>query len=250
LEYNFILRHIPGTTNTRADALSRRSNNEEAKEDNNDVIVLPSEVFTNTTYTSLSKIDTQCQKEQITHEDEIKTWIDHHNLHKHDQLWWKNDTLVVVGNNDLRRGVIQSFHDPPSMGHPGIANTYALTQRDYWWPNMKKDVEEYVKGCASCQANKINTHRQNLHLVPITTNTDAKPFKVIAMDFIVKLPKSQGYNTILTITDHDCSKASIFIPCNETITAEGVVKLIIKHIFPHYGFPRRIISDRDTRFMS
>ncbi len=58
------------------------------------------------------------------------------------------------------------------------------------------------------------------------------------MDFIVKLPKSQGYDTILTITDHDCSKASIFIPCNKMITAEGVVELIIKHVFPHYGFPR------------
>ncbi len=91
---------------------------------------------------------------------------------------------------------------------------------------------------------------QKPHLVPITTNTEAEPFEVIAMDFIVKLPKSQGYDTILTITDHDCSKAAIFIPCNETITAEGVVDLIIKHVFPHYGFPRRVISDRDPRFMS
>jgi len=108
---------------------------------------------------------------------------------------------------------------------------------------MKKDVEGYIKGCASCQENKINTHQQKPDLVPITTNAEAEPFKVIAMDFIVKLPKSQGYDTILTITDHDCSKAAIFILCNETITAEGVVELIIKHVFPHYGFPRRIISD-------
>ncbi len=71
------------------------------------------------------------------------------------------------------------------MGHPRIANTYALTQRDYWWPNMKKDVEEYVKGCASCQENKINTHRLKPCLVPITTNTEVEPFKVITMDFIV-----------------------------------------------------------------
>ncbi len=113
---------------------------------------------------------------------------------------------------------------------------------------MKKDVEEYIKGCTSCQENKINTHCLQPHLVPITTN--AEPFEVIAMDFIVKLPKFKGYNTILTITDHDCSKAAIFIPCNETIIAEGVVNLIIKHIFPHYGFPRRVISDRDTHFMS
>ena len=115
---------------------------------------------------------------------------------------------------------------------------------------MKKDVEEYVKGCALCQENKINTHRQKPHLVPITTNTDTEPFKVIAMDFIIKRPKSQGYDIILTITDHDCSKAAIFIPCNKTITAKGIVNLIIKHVFPHYGFPQRIISDQDTHFMS
>ncbi len=157
-EYDFTLRHIPGTTNTRADALSRCSSSDEAKEDNNNIIVLPKEVFANTTYTSLNEINIQCRKEQITHEEEIQPWIDHHNLRQHDQLWWKNEALIVVGNNDLKRGVIQTFHDPPSMGHPGIANTYALTRRDYWWPQMKKDVEEYVKGCALCQANKINTH--------------------------------------------------------------------------------------------
>jgi len=168
-------------------------NSGQAKEDNNDVIVLPNEVFANTVYTSLNDIDIQCQKEQITHQEDIQPWINHHNLWQHDQLWWKNDALVVVGNNDLKRGVIQTFHDPPSMGHPGIANTYALTRRDYWWPQMKKDVEEYVKGCALCQANKINTHHQKPHLIPITTNTEAEPFEVIAMDFIVKLPNSQGY---------------------------------------------------------
>ena len=237
-EYDFTLRHIPGTTNTRADALSRRSNSDEAKEDNNNVVVLPNEVFANTIYTSLNEIDILCQKEQIIHQEDIKPWIDHHNLQQHDQLWWKDDALIVVGNNNLKWGVIQTFHDPPSMGHPGITNTYTLTRRDYWWPQMKKDVEEYVKGCALCQANKINTHHQKPHLVPITTNTEAEPFEVIAMDFIVKLPNSQGYDTILTITNHDCSKAAIFIPYNETITAEGVVDLIIKHVFPHYGFPR------------
>jgi len=55
------------------------------------------------------------------------------------QVWWKGDAPVVVGNNDLKRGVIQSFHNPPTMGHPGIANTYTLMRRDYWWPNMKSD---------------------------------------------------------------------------------------------------------------
>ena len=67
------------------------------------------------------------------------------------------------------------------------------------------------------------------------------------MDFIVKLPSSDTYDTILTVTDTFC-KASIFIPCNETIDAQGTALLYAKHILPHYGLPTRIISDRDPRF--
>ena len=69
------------------------------------------------------------------------------------------------------------------------------------------------------------------------------------MDFIVKLPLSDSYDTILTITD-TFSKASIFIPCNETINAEQTAKLYTTYVLPHYGLPHRIISDRDPRFTS
>ena len=77
---------------------------------------------------------------------------------------------------------------------------------------------------------------------------NAKPFEVIALDFITKLPKSRGNDTILTITDHDCSKGAIFIPCQEEINALGVAKLYATHIFPHYDIPTKVISDRDPQF--
>jgi len=70
------------------------------------------------------------------------------------------------------------------------------------------------------------------------------------MDFIVKLPESNGHDTILTITDHDCTKVAIFLPCRETIDSEGVAQLYTTHVFPHYGIPQKIISDQDTRFTS
>src|SRR6201996_6693543 len=70
------------------------------------------------------------------------------------------------------------------------------------------------------------------------------------MDFITKLPKSHHYDSILTITDHDCTKASLFIPCQEEITAEGVAHLFLTRVFRHYGLPSKIISDRDPRFTS
>jgi hypothetical protein len=68
------------------------------------------------------------------------------------------------------------------------------------------------------------------------------------MDLIVDLPESSGFGSILTITDHDCTKAAIFLPCNQTIDVPGVVELYAKYVFPHYRAPRKIISDRDPQF--
>jgi len=79
---------------------------------------------------------------------------------------------------------------------------------------------------------------------------EAMPFATIALDFITKLPVSQGYDSILMIMDHDCSKAVILIPCHEEITAEGVARLLIKYLFVQFGLPTKMISDRDTQFTS
>src|SRR5882757_8354264 len=104
-----------------------------------------------------------------------------------------------------------------TAGHPGITKTLALTQQYYWWPNMKNFATEYVKGCATCQMSKINMQPTRPALSPITLEPNALPFQTVSLDFIVKLPESEGFDTILTITDHDCSKAAIFTPCNEAI---------------------------------
>ena len=70
------------------------------------------------------------------------------------------------------------------------------------------------------------------------------------MDLITDLPRSEGYDTILTIVDQGCSKAAKFIPCNKTIDAEGVAHEYLRHLVPWFGVPKWIISDRDPRFAS
>jgi len=97
---------------------------------------------------------------------------------------------------------------------------------------------------------KTNTNPNQPPLNLITEEPNALPFQTIAMDFIIKLLESNGYNTILTITDHNCTKAAIFLPYRETINSEGVAQLYATHIFPHYGIPQKIILDQDTQFMS
>ena len=124
------------------------------------MVVLPSHVFIRLASDEpIEEVDTRSKinMSNLENEETIKKWANTYQLHQEKGTWWKEEALVVAGDNNLKRGVISAFHDPPYCGHPGITNTNALLKQNYWWPNMKKDIEEYIKGCAVCQANKINT---------------------------------------------------------------------------------------------
>ena len=109
---------------------------------------------------------------------------------------------------------------------------------------------DYVKGCSNCQQNKIVTHQKKTPLYRITTKENMLPFQQITMDLIMGLLMQHGYNTILTIVDHECSRATIFLPCTDTITGPGIAQLYLDHVYRWFGLPSRMISDRDPRFTS
>ena len=167
-----------------------------------------------------------------------------------DRQWTKDGRRVVTNSLEDRRAIIKSLHDAPAYGHPGITRTVDFVERSYWWPGLRRDVAEYVRGCGECQRNKVNNHPTKAPLQPIYPRDDVTPFDVVALDFITKLPLSQGYDSILTITDQGCTKMTHFIPCNESITAEETAQTFLEAIVRRYGLPSKIISDRDPRFTS
>jgi len=84
-------------------------------------------------------------------------------------------------------------------------------------------------------------------LFSITPEPKALPFQMIVVDWITKLPQSNGYDSIMMVTDHDCTKAMIFIPCKETMGTEEMVEQYIRNVIVHYRLPNKIISNRDPR---
>ncbi len=70
------------------------------------------------------------------------------------------------------------------------------------------------------------------------------------MDLITDLPRSEGFDSILTIVDQGCFKAAKFIPCNKTIDGPGIAQEYLKHLVPWFGVPKCIISDCDPQFAS
>ena len=69
------------------------------------------------------------------------------------------------------------------------------------------------------------------------------------MDFIKKLPMSDGSNTILVIIDH-LTKQSIFIPTVDTITSLMLAKLFVLHVFSKHSVPSHVTSNHGMEFVS
>jgi hypothetical protein len=105
---------------------------------------------------------------------------------------------------------------------------------------MSVFIKSYVDGWAICQETKNITHPTKLPLQPIELAN--KPFQFITINFIVKLPESQGFDSILMIVDQH-TKTVIAKPCNKTFNADATAELLIKQVFCKPGIPDKIISD-------
>ena len=232
------------------DMLSRPPGANHRKGDNTDVVLLPSSMFITTTNTEDNTLKKKVKKAQQEHRAKMVSWCDSQGVRKLPEGYVQGQRLAVPSELVLRHDLLAQFHNTPTAGHPGRDNTTTLIAQHYWWPGMKAWVERYIAGCAQCQQNKICTTKKKTPLFHISGNPTMHPFNSIALDLIIQLPKANSHDAILNIVDQGCSRAATFIPCNTMITGEGVVLLYLKHLFPWFRVPSKVISDRDPCFTS
>ena len=69
------------------------------------------------------------------------------------------------------------------------------------------------------------------------------------MDFMIHLPESKGFDSIMVVVDR-VSKMAHFVPTRDTVTAQEVGRLYFDKVVKHHGMQKNIISDRDPKFTS
>ncbi|XP_063819155.1 LOW QUALITY PROTEIN: uncharacterized protein LOC135057187 [Pseudophryne corroboree] len=58
---------------------------------------------------------------------------------------------------ELRPKLLSWAHASPFSGHPGVLKTLELVRRSYWWPKIRKDVQDFVASCSTCAQHKRTT---------------------------------------------------------------------------------------------
>ena len=161
-------------------------------------------------------------------------------------LRFKN-RFFISSHSVLRPSLLQEFHATPVAGHAGVKRTLVRLSTLFYWPNMRKDVELFVASCLLCQQTKYSTQAPAGLLQPLPI--PSLVWEEVTMDFITGLPFSHGFTVILVVVDR-LAKSAHFGALPTHFTASKTAVLFTDMVVKHHGFPRTIISDRDSIFLS
>ena len=176
------IRHISGSANTPADALSRM--------DTNSIIPL-----------DLRDINFEAMAQLQTTDSELQGIASHPDSSMEavpltptgltlmcDTSTGKHRPIVPPA---IRRLVFDSLH---SLSHLGIAATRRLITARFIWPHINRDVRQWAKACLSCQQSKVSKHTST----PLSAFAPPSArFDAIHLDLVGPLPHSNGYLTDL-----------------------------------------------------
>ena len=155
-----------------------------------------------------------------------------------------NDKCVPFIPKTLRYEILHAFYDHPTAGHFGRDKTWYRLKDRCFWPNMYRDVVQYIHSCTSCMRYNIRRHKPPGQMQLI--EPPGGVFDLVQMDFTGPLRTSaSGNRFVICLTDY----LSKYVICkavpNETATTAAE---FISEISLQFGPPHRIQTDRGTHF--
>ena len=172
--------------------------------------------------------------------------------HKGDPTTGRDATRVTMPNGRINvpphlvDTVLWESHDSLVGAHLGFDKTFNKVQSRYFWPSMRKDVENYVKNCPVCQSRKppFRLHKQPLR--PIEVNG---VFERMAMDVVGPLPLTNRGNKYILVIQEYLTKYPWAFPLPDQ-KAATVAKVLVEEVILQYGAPSILLTDLGSNFTS
>ena len=147
--------------------------------------------------------------------------------------------LYVTKNR--RTYMMTAAHD--HNGHRGFFATKALLTQRFWWPEMERDINQFVKTCHPCQ----ERHKQLIKIPPTKTHTPSI-FEVLHADIMHMTPASNKCKYIAHGRDGLMSWVEARALANETGRTIGL--WLYEDILCRWGGLRVIVTDNGGPFQA
>ncbi|CAM4573874.1 unnamed protein product [Lepidochelys kempii] len=138
-------------------------------------------------------------------------------------------------------------HDIPLSGHKGIRCTRQRLLQNFYWPGVFTTVRQYCRSCDPCQrvGKAWDKGKAALKPLPIIEET----FQKVAMDIVGPLSKTtqSGKKYILGVVDFATRYPEAVALAS--IEADTVADALLT-IFSRVGFPKEVLTDQGSNFMS
>ncbi|KAJ8455679.1 hypothetical protein ONZ45_g18876 [Pleurotus djamor] len=218
--FDFTLRHRPGRSMGKPDALSRRADHDDGKNDNRDLVLLkPAYFAVRATGVTLEGEETAVLEDirrgirDRRYEDAVAKAAEQLKRSRtgtpqtlKSAEWQLSEGLLlycgkvyVPDAKDLRRRIVEQHHDTKVAGHAGRFKTLELVSWSYWWPNMSRYIGTYTRHCDTCQRMKTRRQPPMGELNPLEVANGQ--WDRISVDFIVELPESDGFDAVMNVVD-------------------------------------------------
>ena len=120
-----------------------------------------------------------------------------------------------------------------------------LVMRNYWWPEVTKDIGKYMEGCDICQRIKNRTEVPVEKL--IANEIPEKIWTHLIVDFITKLLLVAGKDVIFIVCN-SLSKIAYFMATTKKTTVEELARLFRDNVWKSHRLPESVISNREPQF--
>ena len=146
-----------------------------------------------------------------------------------------------------REDIIRHYHESLIGGHKGVTKTYRRIRSLFDWPHLRRDVEDFVRSCQSCQEQKLVRIKTREPM--LITDTPARPFDKVALDTVGPLPPTPSGNRHVLTMQCQLSKFCMAVPLPD-IRAVTVADALSRYFIAIFGAPRAILTDRGTSFIN
>ena len=141
--------------------------------------------------------------------------------------------------------LLEELHERIYGNHMGEKSlSYKALTQGYWWPNMQKEAQKYVKKCDQCQRFTPNIHQPSGVLNPLSSPW---PFTQWGLDIVSLFPKVAGNKRYLLFgTDYFTKWVEAKPLAN--IRDVDAKRFIWKNIVTQFGIPHTLISNNGLQF--